>query len=166
MQELKRTAYKDIKAAVIGSREQLCKNPELDKLNNDQKTTKCRILRKNDECRYYMNLQAGLHEPEFQNRILDIEDLFNVHHKFQCCSYYASKQLVKKAEIIFMPYNYLLDAKIRKYNNVDLRNAIIILDEAHNVTQTCEDCASFTIKSSEITAALNEIKYVIVVQFR
>jgi hypothetical protein len=32
-----------------------------------------------------------------------------------------------------MPYNYLVDSKIRKNLGLDLKNSIVILDEGHNV---------------------------------
>lgn len=161
MEELRRSEYKNMNCAVIGSREQLCKNPQLDGLTNDQKTSKCRTLRKNDECPYYLNLQMSLHEPDFQTGIKDIEDLCNAQQKFQCCAFYASKERIKNAEIIFMPYNYILDAKIRKFNKINLKNTIIILDEAHNVSKTCQECASFTISSMDINSAISDTKYVI-----
>ena len=32
-----------------------------------------------------------------------------------------------------MPYNYLFDEHVRKASKIDLANAIIIIDEAHNI---------------------------------
>jgi Rad3-related DNA helicase len=34
-----------------------------------------------------------------------------------------------------MPYNYLIDEKIRENFEISYDNAIIIFDEAHNITQ-------------------------------
>lgn len=44
-----------------------------------------------------------------------------------------------------MPYNYLLDAKSRKSQGIDLQNSIILLDEAHNIEKTCEEAASLQV---------------------
>jgi regulator of telomere elongation helicase 1 len=49
------------------------------------------------------------------------------------CPYYASKDRAGAADIIFMPYNYLIDDKIRENYEIDYVNAVIIFDEAHNV---------------------------------
>jgi Rad3-related DNA helicase len=38
-----------------------------------------------------------------------------------------------EADLIFMPYNYLLDGSNREGQGVDLENAILIVDEAHNI---------------------------------
>jgi Rad3-related DNA helicase len=44
-----------------------------------------------------------------------------------------------------MPYNYLIDPKIRENFKINYENSIIILDEAHNVEKVSEDVASFEI---------------------
>jgi len=36
--------------------------------------------------------------------------------------------------LVFMPYNYLINSKIREKMGVDLKNAIIIIDEGHNIS--------------------------------
>jgi Rad3-related DNA helicase len=51
------------------------------------------------------------------------------------CPYFASKDRAQGADVIFMPYNYLIDDKIRENYKIDYTNAIIIFDEAHNITQ-------------------------------
>lgn len=32
-----------------------------------------------------------------------------------------------------MPYNYLIDGEIRRLLNIDLKDAVIVCDEAHNL---------------------------------
>lgn len=150
-----------MKSAVVASRAQLCINPDLKQKPNSEKIRKCRILRKNNECKYYTNVDRSLNEDDFKEPILDIEDLGKFGEKFQCCPYYASRKLMQNAEVVFLPYNYLLDPKIRSANQINLKDAIIILDEAHNVEKVCEDTACTTIKSSEICTAISDLKYVI-----
>jgi regulator of telomere elongation helicase 1 len=43
------------------------------------------------------------------------------------------------ADVIFMPYNYLVDEKIRENFDINFQNTILIFDEAHNITSTCEE---------------------------
>lgn len=45
-----------------------------------------------------------------------------------------------------MPYNYLIDEKIRENFDIAQANSIIIFDEAHNIAQVAEETASFEIK--------------------
>ena len=44
---------------------------------------------------------------------MDIEELHQLAHKECICPYYGMKDRVGGADIIFMPYNYLVDEKIR-----------------------------------------------------
>lgn len=44
----------------------------------------------------------------------DIEDLVTLGKRVRACSYYAARELMQGASIIFCPYNYLLDPMIRE----------------------------------------------------
>lgn len=63
-----------------------------------------------------------------------------------------------EADIIFMPYNYLLDKKYRENFNIDLGNAIIIVDEAHNINSFAEDKESFDLNHELMKNAKREIE--------
>lgn len=161
MQELKRTSYNHVKAAVIGSRDQLCIHPDLAKETNAGKIQLCKIKVTARTCHFHNRLEAEKDNPEFREaRVLDIEDIVRIGKKLRCCPYFASKELMDDADIVFMPYNYLLDPKIRKANKVDLNNTIVILDEAHNVEKMCEESASVQISSSEIAVAIEDVSHV------
>ena len=56
-----------------------------------------------------------------------------------------------------MPYNYLIDPKIRENFKIDYENSIIILDEAHNVEKVSEDVASFEINIQMLSSVLGEL---------
>lgn len=56
-----------------------------------------------------------------------------------------------------MPYNYLIDAKIRENFKIDYANSIIIIDEAHNVGKVSEDVASFEINIQMLGSVLAEL---------
>jgi regulator of telomere elongation helicase 1 len=63
------------------------------------------------------------------------------------------------AEVVFLPYNYLLDKAARKAQGVDVNNAIIIFDEAHNVESSCGDATSFEISTTDLKRAVQEVEY-------
>lgn len=44
----------------------------------------------------------------------DIEDLVALGKRLRSCSYFAARELMQDALIIFCPYNYLLDPMIRE----------------------------------------------------
>ncbi|MGH0156996.1 UNVERIFIED_CONTAM: hypothetical protein FKN15_032929 [Acipenser sinensis] len=75
-------------------------------------------------------------EKELVNTILDVEDLVKNGNKHRVCPYYLSRSLKQQADVIFMPYNYLLDPKSRRAHNIELKGAVVIFDEAHNVVSS------------------------------
>ena len=45
------------------------------------------------------------------------------------CPYYMSQVLAKEADLVFAPYNYVLDPSIREVLGIDLSNSVVVLDE-------------------------------------
>jgi Rad3-related DNA helicase len=46
------------------------------------------------------------------------------------CSYYAARSMADDAQLVFCPYNYIINPVIRGAMEVDIKGAIVILDEA------------------------------------
>ena len=153
--ELKSTAYTPV-VAVIGSREQLCIHPQVTKLqNNADKVNLCRTKIKSRSCTYHNNLDKA--KAKLVEGMADIEDLVLRGLQGGFCPYFMAREMKELADIVFMPYNYILDSKLRNTNGVDLKNAIVILDEGHNVEKTCEEAASFELTSIDIAACINDL---------
>lgn len=147
--ELKNTIYKP-KVSVLGSRDQLCLHPKVMKIeNNMAKIHTCRAKVKERSCVHYTNVDKKINDAIF-GEILDIEELVSVSKEKTMCPYYSSRELLRRADIIFMPYNYLIDSKTRKNQNITLENSIVIFDEAHNIEKVCEESYSFEITSLDI----------------
>ena len=53
-------------------------------------------------------------------------------------------------EIIFAPYNYLLDKGIRTQLGIKIQQQIIMLDEAHNIEDICRRSASIQDQQGEL----------------
>ncbi len=67
------------------------------------------------------------------------ENATEVYSESSVCPYYLSRAIQTHAELTFAPYNYILDPGIRRVMNISLKNAVVVLDEAHNVESTlCE----------------------------
>jgi len=56
----------------------------------------------------------------------------------------------KSADILLMPYNYLLSPVIREKMSLSLKDKIIIVDEAHNISQAAEENIEFELKSHDL----------------
>lgn len=159
--ELKKTNYRYVKSVVLGSRDQLCINPDVQRLqDNASKLRACRHKVTTRTCPFHLNYDTKMTRSEYQdNPVMDIEDLGKLGKKFLCCPYYAAKTLKGRADIVFMPYNYLVDPKSRQAHGVELEGNVIIFDEAHNIENMCEESMSFQLLSSDLALCIKEITH-------
>lgn len=159
--ELKRTSYSYLRVAIMGSRDQMCVHPEVSKEgNNNLKVHMCQSKVKSKTCYFNTQVEAKRDEPELRQKVLDLEDLVKFGKKKSFCPYYMARELKQDADIIFLPYNYLLDPKSRKAHGIELQGNIIIFDEAHNVEKVCEEAASLQIRSTDLALCIDEVTQV------
>jgi regulator of telomere elongation helicase 1 len=123
MKELRNTGYNPV-VSVLGSRDQLCIHEEVYKAPSFAKKGLCRAKVSKKACSFY----AGSKTRKTVD-IMDIEQLADFGKKNNACPYYLSKEIQSNSDIIFLPYNYLIDANARKAQNIDIKNSIIIFDE-------------------------------------
>lgn len=72
--------------------------------------------------------------PEASQQPMDIEQLVKLGRSFGPCPFYTAREMASTAELVFMPYNYLIDSRTRAgLKMLTLQNAVLIFDEAHNV---------------------------------
>jgi len=141
--ELQNTIYKP-RTALIASRDHLCINSAVNMNKGFILNAACRQAQKAiNPCLYFKNRDIAQKKIDWEPR--DIEDLHELSKKNSVCPYYTMKDRVKAADVVFMPYNYLIDEKIRENFEVAFQNSIIIFDEAHNICQCCEESSSFSI---------------------
>ena len=139
---------KDLSSTILGSKQHLCINkdvlasPSIDdacmgRVNNYQGQRK-------PICEFYKGFVSARSRSEVQfDTICDIEDLKTFGKEEGLCPYYVSRQLIESADVVFSPYQYLLDPAIREATKLGCSDAVVIFDEAHNVAQTCRDVFSF-----------------------
>ncbi|KAL3343670.1 hypothetical protein AABB24_027276 [Solanum stoloniferum] len=161
VKELKRTNYRP-KMVVLGSREQLCIHEEVSQLRGKTQTNACHALCKKRQKRYCAHFSRVAEfmkiNPSLGEEPIDIEDLVNIGRSSGPCPYYVSRELHKTVDILFVPYNYLIDRGYRKSLNIQWTNSILIFDEAHNLESLCADAASFDLSSGLLTACISEAK--------
>lgn len=81
------------------------------------------------------------HEPFTTN--MDVEELVTFGKKSRLCPFFLAREAAENAEIIMCPYNYIIEPVIRNAMNIDLEGAIIVIDEAHNIEDSCRAAGSF-----------------------
>ena len=70
------------------------------------------------------------------NEAWDLEDLVKVGKKVKACLYYAVRELKTSAQIIFCPYNYLVDPGIRKAMEINLKIKLLFWMR-HTTSKMC-----------------------------
>ena len=80
--------------------------------------------------------------------------------KVRGCPYYAARKLYEGAEVIFCPYNYIIDPVIRKILDINLKDSIVILDEAHNIEDASRSAGSIDIDETSLEVLIKELKLV------
>ena len=155
--ELNKTCYEP-RIAILSSREFSCANTELKKsLAPSVLDIKC--AREHKNCRFYKNIEYYSNK-NFGN--VDIEDILKQGKAKIFCPFYVERMKVKMSncDLVFMPYNYIFLKEIRESMDIDLKKSILVIDEAHNVVNNCEEAQSLeiTIKDfEEMIIDLNEV---------
>ena len=112
-------------------------------------------------CPYFKNAEENITPNGKDWNQDDIEDLHRMGRYNKVCPYYLQKNRAEYADIILMPYNYLVDKRIRDNFKIDFENSIIIIDEAHNIERVAEDVASFDISLYHFNSINSELEALI-----
>ncbi|CAK9111743.1 Regulator of telomere elongation helicase 1 homolog, partial [Durusdinium trenchii] len=182
--ELKQTSYRP-HLALLSSRENLCVHPEVRKDKGINIRNACRNLVKQKECRFYENLRrvwenmslgggmqlreesegflqdgkAGDATELRRRMIMDVEELATMAARNSFCPYHLSrdKQYQNQVDLVLMPYNYLIDPSVRKGLEVRWDNAVVVIDEAHNLEKICDEAFSFSFSADTLAKVSQEV---------
>ncbi|KAJ7427201.1 hypothetical protein BTVI_01785 [Pitangus sulphuratus] len=168
IRELKRTAYSSVPMTILSSRDYTCIHPVVSNSGSNRNEMCVELLegKNGKSCAYYHGvhklsehhaLQAarGLHQA------WDIEDLVSLGRKLRACAYFAARELMVGADIVFCPYNYLLDPQIRESMDINLKGQVVILDEGHNIEDCARESVSFGVTESQLRAAREELDFMV-----
>lgn len=155
VKELRRTRYRPV-MSVLGSRDQYCVSPRL-AASTTSKNLACRRLLQERACSYYGGRSRVLADPLLHGTAWDVEDLVVAGRRTHGCPYYASRQMSATADLIFCPYNYLLEPGIRKSLGIRLKGSVVVLDEAHNIESVATDTASFECDLASLEDAVKDL---------
>jgi regulator of telomere elongation helicase 1 len=122
------------------------------------------VLRANRECRYVARVkdqilaeQASCDAPGGRPvGLFDIEDLVAEGRKQRFCPYYYERELAEAADIVFCPYTYIFDPGLAKQLPFDLRAAVVIMDEAHNLPSILSGATSANLTPVDTANAISE----------
>uniref|UniRef100_A0A8C9TGD9 DEAD/H (Asp-Glu-Ala-Asp/His) box helicase 11 n=1 Tax=Scleropages formosus TaxID=113540 RepID=A0A8C9TGD9_SCLFO len=157
----------NISLVSLGSRQNLCINEEVRRLGSVQLINdRCMEMQKNKHekssggepkrrrskpkavCPFYRHEALQGLRDEALVKVRDIEQLVALGHETKGCPYYGGRLAVPAAQLVVLPYQTLLHEATRRASGIRLKDQVVIIDEAHNLTDTIT-----CIHSSEVTGA-------------
>uniref|UniRef100_A0A0D9ZVU2 Helicase ATP-binding domain-containing protein n=2 Tax=Oryza TaxID=4527 RepID=A0A0D9ZVU2_9ORYZ len=181
--ELKKTEFgRRLRTVCLGSRKNLCINKDVLKLGSAnwinerclelQKSKKSiktkvegdnrKVCQSKTSCGCPMIRKRGL-QKEFKSEVseqgaLDIEDLAQLGKKIGTCPYYGARDMVRTADLVVLPYQSLLLKSARESLGLNLKNSVVIIDEAHNLADSLTSMYNSKITSSQLNAILSHLE--------
>ncbi|EAN32138.1 DNA repair helicase (rad3) family protein [Theileria parva strain Muguga] len=142
---------KGLKGVLLASRDLLCINPSRGKMTGEVLANFCKQVIQERKCEYFNTMRGDKNAKQFQfERLMDIEEMVQTGKDGHFCPYFSVKEGQEHADLVLLPYNYILSPDIRDAMDIDIKDSIIIIDEAHNAEQVAEEGASFGIKQTDI----------------
>lgn len=151
----------------LGSRKQLCINPKVRQLGDlNSMNDACVDLQKKEcSCEYYPKPSQELSLERTKSlvdncftEVRDIEDLAGVGNQLHVCPYYAIRSATDLAEVVALPYQLLFLRNTRDSIGLNIKNSIVVIDEAHNLMDTISSMNSVTTSVSDFTTAITGLK--------
>eukprot|EP00927_Polykrikos_kofoidii_P038400 TRINITY_DN32748_c0_g4_i1.p1 TRINITY_DN32748_c0_g4~~TRINITY_DN32748_c0_g4_i1.p1 ORF type:complete len:1032 (+),score=137.48 TRINITY_DN32748_c0_g4_i1:146-3097(+) len=155
MSELKRTSYRPF-SVVLGSREHFCIHASVSKHTGARQNAMCKKARDEDRCPFWMSLRKGLGK-QVNISCCDIEEIVSACQTGRICPFYKTREESKEAELLLVPYDYLINPQTRESLQINLKGNVLIFDEGHNIEKSCEQIASFELTCSDLAGAMSEI---------
>jgi len=154
--ELKRSGYTP-RMAVLASKQHYCVNSHARDQKHGSVEQACDELLKESQCNYFKGVNTMLNTTVTRT-VHDIEDLCKVGERHKGCPYYLSRKIAQDAELIFGPYNYLVDPVVCRSMGIELEDTIIIFDEAHNIEDVAREAASLDLERFSVMETLGALK--------
>ncbi|KAI5726255.1 hypothetical protein M8J77_025871 [Diaphorina citri] len=180
VKEINKTVYRDqLRVTSLSSRQNYCINESVNRLKNinlinekcielskQSKKTKvdedARTLKKQKStharCPYKTEVSVELLKNEILSNIHDIEEVVNESKTIKACPYYASRAAVKHAQMIVLPYNILLHKSTREMCKINLKDSVVVIDEAHNLLDMIESIHSCQVSADSVYHCYNQIQ--------
>lgn len=173
----------DLRCVTLGSRKNMCINPDVARLSSDSRISdKCLDMQKNGSssvssvtkaagraadgagtkkqriarlatCKFKSKRLEQVFAEFSASKVRDIEELVSLGRQLEVCPYYSTRRAVQFAQVVCAPYSVLLHEDTRASMGIDLRNAVVIFDEAHNVVEAVNAIHSADVSSSNLEAA-------------
>ncbi|MFH1591003.1 MAG: ATP-dependent DNA helicase [archaeon] len=161
-----------IKSSDIIGKRHMCLQPGIEALGSSEFVEYCRAIRKEGTCPFYANTRDKELNPSPTSKIAveslheqgpsQVSDIMDQAAASQLCPYELATMMADGAEVIIADYNYAFNPSIRDgffaRANKHLTDAILIIDEGHNLPSRMRELASTRLTSYILDRAKSEAK--------
>ncbi|CAF3722873.1 unnamed protein product [Rotaria sordida] len=151
--EIQKTKYVDqLRLVALGSRQNLCINEsvlklksltlinekclDLQKQKKEKKTTKGKRQKTACGCLFLQHDRVECLSNDIlkgSSDVQDIEDVVKLGRELNTCPYYATRAAIAAAHLVVLPYQTLMHKSTREACGIEMRDNVVIIDEAHNL---------------------------------
>ncbi|XP_063165285.1 ATP-dependent DNA helicase DDX11 [Candoia aspera] len=168
---------KETRLVSLGSRQNLCVNEEVRCLGAVQLINdRCMEMQKNKHekntgaetedkkrrvsrtvCPFNSYEHVQLLRDEVLVGVKDIEQLVSLGKEMKACPYYGSRYAIPAAQLVVLPYQMLLHEATRNASGIQLKDQVVIIDEAHNLIDTIASIYSTQVTGSQLCCAHSQL---------
>ena len=149
----------------------MCLVPGVQTLTSRDFAEYCREAKKDERCPFYNKVKKKIELTKEAKRIIEelkrisplhVEEVCSMCGKEEVCPYEISCELAKSANVIIADYYHIFHPSIRKAFltkiNKDLKDCIIIVDEAQNLPSRIREVLSSTVSNFSLNRAVKEAR--------
>ncbi|XP_060891263.1 ATP-dependent DNA helicase DDX11 isoform X1 [Labrus mixtus] len=168
---------KDISVVTLGSRQNLCINEEVLRLGSIQRINdRCMEMQKNKHekqqhedgakrkrgpaksvCPFYKASAMQQMRDDILGSVHDIEQLLKLGRRTHSCPYYSTRLAIPPAQLVVLPYQMVLHEATRKAAGIQLKGQVLIIDEAHNLSDTLSCIHSAELNGAQLCRAHSQL---------
>ncbi len=125
----------------------------------------CQFKVSNNLCSYFLNVALAGHEFDAAVKgatraVPTHPELLRLSQAIHVCPYEIAKMVLTQARVIIVPYPYVFESRAASllFNSVEAENAILVVDEAHNLRDFLRGVNSATLSLGQVDGAIKEAK--------
>ncbi|OYT55188.1 MAG: hypothetical protein B6U72_00105 [Candidatus Altiarchaeales archaeon ex4484_2] len=169
LKRIKKKHGTDFVAVDIVGKQWTCPHQVRD-LNSMEFNQFCRKLKKDERCTYYNRVRKGKLSKkavkvvgEIKKNLFHSEEIADKCSKYEMCPYEVCTEVGKDANIVVCDYFHIFSPKVRKAFlsklNKNLENAILVVDEAHNLPERVRSLLSNNLTEKQLSRAIKEAHF-------
>jgi len=145
----------------------MCPYPNAEDSSSSEFNEFCKAKKEHEECHFFKNAHRKNKDEvvegiknNIRNSIMHSEEVKNLSIRHNICPYEISIELAKDANVIICDYFYIFSKSVREVfldrTGKEISDAVIIVDESHNLPERIRSLLSHSISEFSIERAGKE----------